>query len=748
MFLRGAKEYWGLNFDYIGGMFNESNRADPVYVKTLRSKLDAAGFTDVKITLADFTESNLAGFVDQLENDPELASAVYAFGTHYLHWSNPDIIRAVGDQTKPLGIKMWAGEDNAGAYILPKNDYFGFSRYNAHMYNSNYVEYGLTMTDYCFITYSWLPTMDKTYINTGKINAANPWSGYYEVSPTLWATAHTTQFAEPGWQYLSIESGGSGYLPGRSSANHGGTYVTLVDGNGDWSMIIEAQGMAAAQTLEFRLENGLNPVSNVFVSSGNNVDNWFIEKGLNYLDNESGTTFTLTVNPNEIITVTSTDRGHKGSAGTVIPPAEFFPDEYTEDFESYALHATPKYISDLFGAFEVVQDTAPYGKVIEQQITEPLLPWAQNDNGRYPLTVIGDYNMSECSLTVDAKMPDSGTINAGFADKGEFVEIGGYDADVWVISPGPGFRVNKDGTWNLRSHTGSVWASGKIEGFDGSKWHTYRIDVTVEGTSVFVDNEAIGTVSGTRPVTAMYIGSGWNKTRFDNLSLSTSPGELPGPPDISAIDIHEKTVAINKAKTAGTVAPLLITLKEETGEPIPADIIKDVKFFDKKGVELTQFSAVVNSSGQSIEIKTDFGASTGSTSNVTVKFLTAAEALKPAADQVWIEAENTIKLKVTEEYPKITIESVNELNVYYNDPLSLTTELTVTAGDGSKVTITEIAFDGKDSGVISIGSDGKTITALKKGNQKLLVTVSIDGYHMANKKGEPEAYKIKVIDKK
>jgi hypothetical protein len=173
-----------------------------------------------------------------------------------------------------------------------------------------------------------------------------------------------------------------------------------------------------------------------------------------------------------------------------------------------------------------------------------------------------------------------------------------------------------------------------------------------------------------------------------------------------------------------------------------------VKFFDKKGVELTQFSAVVNSSGQSIEIKTDFGASTGSTSNVTVRFLTAAEALKPAADQVWIEAESMIKLKVTEEYPKITIETVNQLNVFYNDPLSLTTELVATADDGSKVTIAGIAFDGKDSGVISIGPGGKTITALAKGNHKRLLTVLLDGSHQSNKKGEPEAYKIKVIDKK
>ena len=53
--------------------------------------------------------------------------------------------------------------------------------------------------------------------------AMSPWSGNYSVQSPIWIAAHTTQFVELGWRYVS---GGSGFLDG------GGSFVTLASPDG------------------------------------------------------------------------------------------------------------------------------------------------------------------------------------------------------------------------------------------------------------------------------------------------------------------------------------------------------------------------------------------------------------------------------------------------------------------------------------------------------------------------------------
>ena len=65
--------------------------------------------------------------------------------------------------------------------------------------------------------------------DSGLMTANPPWSEHYDVQPAVWATAHTTQFAQPGWQYLDSACG---YLTA------GGSYVTLKSGE-DYSVILE-----------------------------------------------------------------------------------------------------------------------------------------------------------------------------------------------------------------------------------------------------------------------------------------------------------------------------------------------------------------------------------------------------------------------------------------------------------------------------------------------------------------------------
>ena len=99
------------------------------------------------------------------------------------------------------------------------------------------------------------------WYGTGIMTAAEPWSGSFDTSNVglIWGSAHTTQFAQPGWfvhfdffrrfflnlsrQYLS-QGEGSGFLL------NGGSYVTLTDGT-DFSIVIEKMSWDHSQWFDF-----------------------------------------------------------------------------------------------------------------------------------------------------------------------------------------------------------------------------------------------------------------------------------------------------------------------------------------------------------------------------------------------------------------------------------------------------------------------------------------------------------------
>ena len=100
--------------------------------------------------------------------------------------------------------------------------------------------------------------------------AWQPWSGHYVVPPTVWASAHTTQFVAPGWKMLH---GASGDLA------QGGSFLTMVSPDGkDFSMVVETGHAAChhcnyaadtastvSQDLDVTLSGGLAGVKTVSV---------------------------------------------------------------------------------------------------------------------------------------------------------------------------------------------------------------------------------------------------------------------------------------------------------------------------------------------------------------------------------------------------------------------------------------------------------------------------------------------------
>ena len=135
------------------------------------------------------------------------------------------------DTARRTGKPLWSSEDqpNGGGGPFVTRDWPVGGRILAHLYNRNYLEGTFTSTEI------WSPITSYYDIlaapNSGLMYANTPWSGHYDVQGTIWATAHTTQFAQPGWQYLDSSSG---YLPEK------GTYVALRSPDGkNWSVVLE-----------------------------------------------------------------------------------------------------------------------------------------------------------------------------------------------------------------------------------------------------------------------------------------------------------------------------------------------------------------------------------------------------------------------------------------------------------------------------------------------------------------------------
>jgi len=169
-----------------------------------------------------------------MENDPALVAAVDVVGIHY------PAINESSPLPPSINKPFWGSEDGPW-----RGDWTGV-QFLAQAYNRPYIQGKITshliwspVTSYYDLFF--LPGSGLMYANT-------PWSGNYNVEPAIWATAHTTQFAQPGWQYIDSACG---FLSGSGSC------VTLKSGS-DYSVIIETIGAGSSQPLTFNVTNGLS----------------------------------------------------------------------------------------------------------------------------------------------------------------------------------------------------------------------------------------------------------------------------------------------------------------------------------------------------------------------------------------------------------------------------------------------------------------------------------------------------------
>ncbi|MGF7080402.1 hypothetical protein [Mucilaginibacter sp. UYCu711] len=493
-FLELARKKYGLEIDWVSAAQNEMGTDLNWIANNLRPTLDKHGFLKVKLQAPD-DDSEYWQVFDKLEKDPKLNKLISAVGYHYVDGREPWEIdqkanRRATEKAKQTGKPLWASEE----WSQSGQDWDGKGAlYLARLMNKLYSLDRITKFEI------WCP-VDGIYnqviwANTGVLQADSPWSGNYSVWPSVWAVAHTTQFAEPGWVYMDEACGQF------TSDSWRGSHVALRNPNtGDWSVIIVT---GDKRKIKVAVGDGLTK-GKVHVWKSTAKEQFIEQKAPTRVKN----TLELEVEPDAIYTITSTNGQKKGTFGEPLANKSF-PFPYSENFDSYKSNETPRYFSDQKGTFETISSPKG-GMCLVQAVPEEGILWYNNWLLK-PHSLFGDLNWEDYAIESDILL------------KGGDVEIGGRYANRDKL----GYRwiLTRDGRWQLNWQY-TVLASGQIHNFTPLDWHHIRLEMIGTQISGFVDGKKMTAISAESTVKGMaFIASTYDRNLFDNINVEPIPGK-------------------------------------------------------------------------------------------------------------------------------------------------------------------------------------------------------------------------------
>lgn len=497
-FIRTAKSAYGLDIG-VTGIWNEKVY-DAKYVKELYRKLRQAHLA-TRIVCCDEYPGEGAGqwaIADDILKDAELAADVDVIGVHYPLVNGK---LTTTEAARKTGKPLWSSEDqpNGGGGPFVSRDWPIGGRILAHLYNRNYLEGTLTSTEI------WSPITSYYDIlaapNSGLMYANTPWSGHYDVQGTIWATAHTTQFAQPGWQYLDSASG---------NLAEKGSYVSLRSPDRkNWSVVLETIDAKNPQKVQFRLAGGLAGTA-VHIWETNNARTFEHVADVKPQDGS----FEYTFDPDSLYSLTTTTGQGKGTARALA--AAPFPLPYTDDFEKVETGHAPNYLSDQDGAFEAHPCSGREGRCLEQVITEKPIPWSPLPD---PFTLAGDAAWTDYSVAADIRFLSG----AAAAVMGRIDSSDVFKEEKARWPSGYILRVQPNGDWELLSskykNPVKTLASGKATlGQDG--WHQLEIGFHGAQIRALIDGREVASVTDDAHSHGMFgLGTEWDHVQFDNLRV-------------------------------------------------------------------------------------------------------------------------------------------------------------------------------------------------------------------------------------
>jgi hypothetical protein len=500
----GCAKSHGLTIDYLGG-WNERGYNISWY-EQLRSTLNADGYSGVTIVGAD-SDWSIANDVD---SNSSFAASVGVLGAHYpCGYRSSQSTCTVPSAATSSGKPLWASENGS-------DDYNGGAQAMARGINRGYIDGGMTAYINWPIVAAITPNLP--YPTMGLALAPQPWSGYYAIGKNAWVMAQTTQFTAPGWHYLDSSSG---YIGGN---RNNGSYVSLKSpNNSDYSTIIETMDATSAQTLNFNVTGGLSTgtvhVWATNVNSGNQADYFVHTADIT----PSGGSFSLTVQPGYVYSLTTTTGQGKGTA--VSPAQGTLSLPYSDSFDSYTTGTEAEYLMDWQGSFEVVGcGGGRGGQCVRQMGAQAPITWGSLTD---PATILGDTSWTNYTVTSDVMLEEP-----GYAEL-----IGRIGSESYSAASGLNayyLRVSDTGAWSLLNSNsngnGTTLASGTTAALGTSRWHTLALTFSGGTITAAIDGATVGSVNNYTWSAGQigYATSQGETAQFDNLSITPGSGGTGG----------------------------------------------------------------------------------------------------------------------------------------------------------------------------------------------------------------------------
>ena len=538
-----AYDEWNITFSYVSANRNEKDveRDWTIYLRNALDNEEVQRYDYGQIKLVAADETDKMEVAAMMLEDEEFRNAVDVLGFHYNSYMDENV-KKLHDE---YGKEIWFSEGASVATdsIFGANnttDGVNTSGTNGMLDIANRIIIGMAQSN--MTMYEFQPAVasyydGSVYFPKQLIKANSPWSGDYEISNGLVMAMHFTNFMDKGWQFVDSGSYGDGKQKDHYISETSDNYLTATKKlTGDYSTVI-TNDSDTTRTYQVEVSNLDKAASKVHVwetrsnEDGEAYDAHWLEKIGTIKPEKNGDVYTyeIEVRPYSMVTLTTTT-GQKGYAkrkaqtGIDKEKDTKLALPYSDDFEYKDAYIeergrTPRYTSDVNGAFEVIE-TENGNKVLRQQINQDRLGSGWGLAPENAMTSLGDDTWKDYVVSADVMLdPDENTKNyAGICARYNVVDS--------IAGNGYELRIFRQGKWTLLSNQGKI-AEGTISGMKEGRAVNLKLKVFGNTVTAYINNEQVVEKTVKKAMAnsgRIALVSAFHRNCFDNIKVEPIVG--------------------------------------------------------------------------------------------------------------------------------------------------------------------------------------------------------------------------------